>query len=88
MAYDRNNVFARILRGEIPSHKVLEDEFTLAFMDAMPQADGHALSSELSFTIQARDSRPSSQSTVEADDPPWRDTQPTRFTVQRQHVRP
>jgi histidine triad (HIT) family protein len=43
MAYDRNNVFARILRGEIPSHKVLEDEFTLAFMDAMPQADGHTL---------------------------------------------
>jgi histidine triad (HIT) family protein len=43
MAYDRNNVFARILRGEIPSHKVLEDEFTLAFMDAMPQAEGHTL---------------------------------------------
>jgi histidine triad (HIT) family protein len=43
MAYDRNNVFARILRGEIPSHKVLEDEYTLAFMDVMPQADGHTL---------------------------------------------
>ncbi len=43
MAYDRNNVFARILRGEIPAHKVCEDEFTLAFMDVMPQADGHAL---------------------------------------------
>ncbi len=43
MAYDRNNVFARILRGEIPAHKVWEDEFTLAFMDVMPQADGHAL---------------------------------------------
>ena len=43
MAYDRNNVFARILRGEIPSHGVYEDELTLAFMDVMPQADGHTL---------------------------------------------
>jgi len=43
MAYDRNNVFARILRGEIPAHKVFEDEHTLAFMDVMPQADGHVL---------------------------------------------
>jgi len=43
MAYDRTNVFARILRGEIPAHKVWEDEFTLAFMDVMPQADGHVL---------------------------------------------
>ena len=43
MAYDRNNVFARILRGEIPSYRVYEDDLTLAFMDAMPQADGHTL---------------------------------------------
>ena len=43
MAYDRNNVFARILRGEIPAHRVYEDEHTFAFMDVMPQADGHAL---------------------------------------------
>jgi histidine triad (HIT) family protein len=43
MAYDRNNIFARILRGEIPAHKVYEDEHTLAFMDVMPQAEGHAL---------------------------------------------
>jgi histidine triad (HIT) family protein len=43
MAYDTNNVFARILRGEIPAHKVHEDEHTLAFMDVMPQADGHTL---------------------------------------------
>ena len=43
MAYDRNNIFARILRGEVPAHKVFEDEHTLAFMDVMPQADGHAL---------------------------------------------
>jgi histidine triad (HIT) family protein len=43
MAYDRNNIFARILRGEIPSHRVYEDELTLAFLDVMPQADGHTL---------------------------------------------
>jgi histidine triad (HIT) family protein len=43
MAYDRNNIFARILRGEIPAHKVCEDEHTLAFMDVMPQSDGHTL---------------------------------------------
>jgi histidine triad (HIT) family protein len=43
MAYDRNNVFARILRGELPAHRVYEDELTLAFMDVRPQADGHTL---------------------------------------------
>jgi len=43
MAYDKNNVFAKILRGEIPSTKIYEDDKTLAFMDVMPQADGHAL---------------------------------------------
>jgi histidine triad (HIT) family protein len=43
MAYDSNNVFARILRGEIPAVKVYEDDATLAFMDVMPQADGHVL---------------------------------------------
>jgi histidine triad (HIT) family protein len=43
MAYDRNNIFARILRGEIPCFKVYEDEHTLAFMDVMPQAEGHTL---------------------------------------------
>lgn len=42
-AYDQNNIFARILRGEIPCHKVYEDEATLSFMDVMPQAKGHAL---------------------------------------------
>lgn len=41
--YDPNNIFAKILRGEIPSHKVYEDEDTLAFMDVMPQAPGHLL---------------------------------------------
>jgi histidine triad (HIT) family protein len=43
MAYDSNNIFAKILRGEIPCTKVYEDEHTLAFMDIMPQADGHTL---------------------------------------------
>jgi len=43
MSYDTDNVFAKILRGEIPCHKVHEDEHTLAFMDVMPQADGHTL---------------------------------------------
>src|SRR5579871_29523 len=43
MAYDSNNVFARILRGEIPSVNVFEDDKTLAFMDVMPQAEGHVL---------------------------------------------
>ena len=43
MAYDPNNVFAKILRGELPCEKVYEDEQTLAFMDVMPRADGHVL---------------------------------------------
>ncbi|MFY0665587.1 MAG: HIT family protein [Natronospirillum sp.] len=43
MAYDNNNVFAKILRGELPCIKVYEDEHTLAFMDIMPQIDGHTL---------------------------------------------
>jgi histidine triad (HIT) family protein len=41
--YDRNNIFARILRGELPCHKVYEDEHTLAFMDIAPRGDGHTL---------------------------------------------
>lgn len=43
MAYDPNNIFARILRGEIPSHTVYEDDATLAILDVMPQSDGHTL---------------------------------------------
>jgi len=41
--YDPNNIFAKILRGEIPVAKVYEDERVLAFMDAMPQSEGHTL---------------------------------------------
>lgn len=41
--YDENNIFGKILKGEIPAHKVYEDDHTLAFMDVMPQAPGHLL---------------------------------------------
>ena len=41
--YDDNNIFAKILRKEIPCIKVFEDDLTLAFMDIMPQGDGHTL---------------------------------------------
>lgn len=42
-AYDPNNIFAKILRGEMPCYKVFEDDVALAFMDIMPRADGHVL---------------------------------------------
>ncbi len=42
-AYDPNNIFAKLVRGEIPSHRVYEDADTIAFMDIMPRADGHTL---------------------------------------------
>ncbi len=42
-AYDDDNVFAKILRGEIPSHKLYDDEATFAFMDIMPRGEGHCL---------------------------------------------
>lgn len=41
--YDPKNVFAAILKGQLPCHKVFEDELTLAFMDIMPRSDGHVL---------------------------------------------
>ena len=43
MAYDRNNIFAKILRGEIPCDKVYEDDFALAFNDINPQTPTHVL---------------------------------------------
>lgn len=43
MSYDNDNIFAKILRSEIPCIKVYEDDTTLAFMDIMPQARGHTL---------------------------------------------
>ena len=42
-AYDPQNPFAKILRGEFPSYKVYEDDHTLAFLDIMPRAPGHTL---------------------------------------------
>src|SRR5262245_61066442 len=42
-AYDPGNIFAKILRGEIPSHRVYEDDAVLVFMDVMPQGPGHTL---------------------------------------------
>ncbi len=43
MSYDNDNIFAKILRGEIPATRVYEDDDTLAFMDIMPRARGHML---------------------------------------------
>jgi len=43
MVYDENNIFGKILRGEIPCQKIYEDEDTLAFLDIMPRTEGHAL---------------------------------------------
>lgn len=43
MAYDENNIFAKILRGEIPCQKLYEDDDTFAFLDIMPRSEGHAL---------------------------------------------
>ena len=42
-AYDPSNIFAKILRGELPSYKIYEDDKALAFLDIMPRAPGHAL---------------------------------------------
>ena len=42
-AYDPNNIFAKILRGELPCYKVYEDDKALAFLDIMPRAPGHVL---------------------------------------------
>lgn len=51
-AYDPDNIFAKILRGEVPSVKVWEDDDVLAFMDVFPQSEGHVL--VVSKTSQAR----------------------------------
>jgi histidine triad (HIT) family protein len=42
-AYDPNNIFAKVLRGELPSYKVYEDDKAFAFLDIMPRAPGHTL---------------------------------------------
>ena len=43
MSYDDNNIFAKILRGEMPAHKIFEDDETFAFLDIMPRSKGHTL---------------------------------------------
>lgn len=43
MTYDPENIFAKIIRGDLPCHKVYEDEQTLSFMDLFPQTKGHTL---------------------------------------------
>lgn len=62
MSYDDSNIFARILRGEIPCDKVYEDEFALAFHDVNPKAPVHVLvipkgkyKSMTEFTMEAKD---------------------------------
>jgi histidine triad (HIT) family protein len=52
MTYDPSNVFAKVLRGELPCHKIYEDADTLAFLDIMPRTEGHAL---VITKTQARD---------------------------------
>ena len=42
-AYDSNNIFAKIIRGELPCHKVYEDDRSMVFLDIMPRAPGHTL---------------------------------------------
>lgn len=42
-AYDPSNIFAKILRGELPAHKVYEDDKAIAFLDIMPRCPGHTL---------------------------------------------
>ncbi len=58
-AYDTSNVFARILRGELPAHKVYEDAETLAFMDIMPRCEGHTLVIPKTPARNALDATPS-----------------------------
>ncbi|MEF0943148.1 HIT family protein [Rhizobium sp. BR 362] len=58
-AYEPNNIFAKILKGEIPSYRVYEDEHTVAFMDVMPQAPGHTLVLPKSASRNILDADPS-----------------------------
>ncbi len=58
MNYDPNNIFAKIVRGEAAAHKVYEDDHTLAFMDLMPQAEGHTLVIPKSAAVDLMDIDP------------------------------
>jgi histidine triad (HIT) family protein len=63
-AYDPDNIFAKILRGEIPSAKVYEDDATLALMDVFPQSKGHTL--VISKTSHARNLLDAETATLDA----------------------
>src|SRR3989337_168689 len=56
--YDKSNLFAKILRGELPSYKVYEDDKALAFLDIMPRAPGHTLVLPKSFARNILDADP------------------------------
>ncbi|WP_299078358.1 HIT family protein [uncultured Ruegeria sp.] len=64
MSYDPENIFAKILREEIPSMRVYEDEDTLAFMDIMPRTDGHLLVIPKTACRNVLDATPEQLSTV------------------------
>jgi len=64
MAYDDSNIFAKILRGEAPAFSVYEDEHCLAFLDAMPQSDGHTLVLPKATTIDLFDIEPDDMRTL------------------------
>ena len=60
MSYDPNNIFAKIIRGDAPCFKVYEDEKTMAFMDVMPQAEGHTLVIPKEHAVSIHDLSPES----------------------------
>ncbi len=65
-AYDPDNVFAKILRGDMPAHKLYEDADTFAFMDIMPRGDGHCLVIPKTPSRNILDVEPASLSAVAA----------------------
>ena len=67
-AYDQSNIFAKILRGEIPCHKIYEDDKALAFLDIMPRAPGHALVIPKSPARNLLDVAPDAHWRARADD--------------------
>lgn len=62
--YEEGNIFAKMLKGEIPCHKVYEDDKTLAFMDIMPQAKGHVLVIPKQQAVELSDLEPEYASAV------------------------
>ncbi|KKB78063.1 HIT family hydrolase [Devosia soli] len=64
MTYDPNNIFAKILKGELPCHKVYEDETALVMMDIFPQSKGHALVIPKASSRNLLDADPSVLSSV------------------------